>query len=281
MPYAELPVLSIYFERSGNGVPLLLLPGTNADLRRLPRWIDALCAHFDVLTLDQRGLGRSGKPPGPYSMSDYAADAAILMDHAGWLRAAVLGISFGGAVALHLALSRPERVARLALAGANPGGACAYPLHELEDVTPEQRAQVILELDKRRTREWQYANAARARALKDDIIARGFPLDLEDREARAGLRRQLAARAEHDVLAQLGELAMPVGLFAGRYDGLATLQAQHAMRDAISGATLELFEGGHGFLNEDPAAMPAVVRFLASIAAPTGNATRPSPMQRT
>jgi 3-oxoadipate enol-lactonase len=264
MPYAQCGDISLYHEFAGSGAKLLVIPGTNADLRRKPRWLDSLLAQrFAVLSYDQRGLGQSSKPERDYSMRDYAQDAAGLLDQVGWREARVLGISFGGAVAQQLALLYPERVTRLALACANPGGAYAYPLHALEAVEPEVRARAILELDSRRTAAWQAANAEKTQNLMNDILARGQPFDPNDTAARGGMRRQLEARRGHDVLARLHQLRMPTALFGGRYDGLGTVAAQQAMAAEIPGAILSLFEGGHGFLMEDPAALPAVAEFLA------------------
>jgi 3-oxoadipate enol-lactonase len=263
MPYALVADIRLYFEWAGSGPRLLLIPGTNADLRRKPRLLDGVLAgHFEVLSYDQRGLGRSGKPARTYTMADYAEDAALLMDHVGWDRALVLGVSFGGAVAQHLALRHPGRVTRLALACSNPGGSYAYPLEELEQLDPLGRARIILELDLRRTPAWQAANPDKAQAILTEIMARGRPFDGNDSEAPAGLRRQLEARTGHDVLASLKQLRMPTALFAGRYDGLGSVAAQNAMAAEIPGATLSLFEGGHGFLLEDPMALPAIADFL-------------------
>ena len=78
---------------------------------------------FDVVAHDQRGLGRTEIPPTPYTMADYAADAMALVDHVGWDRCRVVGISFGGMVAQEIAVTWPERVERLALLCTSPGGA--------------------------------------------------------------------------------------------------------------------------------------------------------------
>ncbi|MGC3981289.1 MAG: alpha/beta hydrolase [Steroidobacteraceae bacterium] len=264
MPFATIRDISVNYEMAGQGPRLLLIPGTNADLRRKPRLINGLLSQrFEVLTYDQRGLGQSGKPERSYTMDDYVEDAVALMDHVGWLDAVVLGVSFGGAVAMQLALKYPARVKRLALACSNPGGEFAYPLLELEDVAPEVRAQTILGLDLRRTPEWQAANAEKAQSIKNDIMMRGLPVDPNDSAARGGLRRQLEARKGHQVEGKLKQLSMPTALFGGRYDGLGTVAAQHAMAAEIPNSTVSLFEGGHGFLNEDPAALQAVATFLA------------------
>ena len=75
-------------------------------------------------------------------MADYAADALALLDHVGWDRARVVGVSFGGMVAQELAVTAPERVERLALLCTSPGGAggASYPLHELAALPEAERA---------------------------------------------------------------------------------------------------------------------------------------------
>src|SRR4029079_5734778 len=129
---------------------------------------------FDVVVHDQRGLGKSEIPAGPYSMADYAADAAALLDEVGWERARVVGVSFGGMVAQELAVTWPERVERLALLCTSPGGAggASYPLHELAHLTEDERNAKGLELlDARFTPEWLAAHPS-DRALADMMAAR-------------------------------------------------------------------------------------------------------------
>jgi pimeloyl-ACP methyl ester carboxylesterase len=112
--------------------------------------IDPYRARFEVLAHDQRGLGRSEIPTGPYSMNDYAADAVALLDFVGWSSCRVMGISFGGMVAQEFAVTAPHRVERLALGCTSPGGAgrSSYPLHELgplDDPTRSDRMLSILD----------------------------------------------------------------------------------------------------------------------------------------
>jgi hypothetical protein len=96
MAIAAVGDIDLYFEIHGNGPRVVLINGTGADLRQNPaRDRDLLARHHEVLMYDQRGLGRSGKPDRAYTMADYADDCAGLMDHVGWERAHVIGISFG------------------------------------------------------------------------------------------------------------------------------------------------------------------------------------------
>ena len=103
MPIAAVNGLSLYFERAGSGEPLLFISGTGGDLRNKPNQFDGpLGKAFDMISYDQRGLGRSDKPDRRYTMADYADDAAALMDSQGWDHAHVVGVSFGGMVAQEL-----------------------------------------------------------------------------------------------------------------------------------------------------------------------------------
>ena len=114
--------IDVHYERGGDGPPLLFCNGSGATLESSAPVIARFREHFDVVAHDQRGLGRTTIPPGPYTMADYAADAAALLDHVGWERCALVGISFGGMVAQELAVTWPERFARLALVCTSPGG---------------------------------------------------------------------------------------------------------------------------------------------------------------
>jgi 3-oxoadipate enol-lactonase len=85
MPRAAIGDIEIYYERQGEGPPLLFISGTGGDLRVKPNIFDGpFVKAFDVLAYDQRGLGQSSKPDAPYSMAGYGDDAARLMDHVGW-----------------------------------------------------------------------------------------------------------------------------------------------------------------------------------------------------
>ncbi|MGA7964784.1 MAG: alpha/beta hydrolase, partial [Gammaproteobacteria bacterium] len=117
MPFISVGDIRIYYEIQGKGPRLLVISGTGGDLRRKPSIFESpFAAHFEILAYDQRGLGRTDKPDIPYSMADYAADAAGLLDVVNWNGCSVLGISFGGMVAQDFAIRYPSRVKRMVLA---------------------------------------------------------------------------------------------------------------------------------------------------------------------
>ncbi|MCB2188204.1 MAG: alpha/beta hydrolase [Deltaproteobacteria bacterium] len=266
MPFANLGDLNFYYDIAGEGPRLLYLGLTGDDLRQSPNIFDSpLPRHFTVLALDQRGLGQSARPDWPYSMAGYADDAAGLLAAVGWPSARVLGVSFGGMVAQELALRHPEQVERLALACCSSGGfgGASYPLHELAGLTPAERARRMVELDdSRRDAAWQEAHPGEFQALVDRFLTR-WQVGAGEPGRAVGVRRQLEARQLHDTYNRLPEIKAPTLVCGGRYDLICPPDNLAALARSIPGAELQVFEGGHLFLQHDPVAYPEVIRFLA------------------
>ena len=263
MPTAQLGAIDLYYERAGEGPPLLFISGTGGDLRVKPNVFDGpMAKHFDLVAYDQRGLGRSAKPDVAYTMADYADDAAALMDHLGWESAPVIGLSFGGMVAQELVLRHPAKVERLVLGCTSPGGAggASYPFHAIQHLTGEARAKHLIPVsDTRRDEAWAKANPD----SYAQFVAMGAADPYAGEPGRAmGARRQLEARAGHDTWDRLGQIACPVLIAAGRYDGVALPKTQENLAGRIPGAQLQFFDGGHMFMIQDRAAMPAMIAFL-------------------
>mgnify|MGYP003627723612 FL=1 len=271
MPTVKLGDLEVYYERKAPEVtsgmpapaPLLFISGTASDLRNKPSAMDGpLPKHFDMVAYDQRGLGQTSKPDRPYTMTDYADDAAALMDALGWPTAHVVGVSFGGMVAQELALRHPARIRRLVLACTSPGGAggASYPLHEVQDMPPDARARHMLPImDTRLTAEWAAANPD----TYEQFIAMAKNDPYKDEKDRAmGARRQLEARAHHNTWDRLNAITCPTLLCGGKYDGQALPETQLKMMERLPNAELKMFEGGHMFMIQDRTAFPAMMNFL-------------------
>jgi pimeloyl-ACP methyl ester carboxylesterase len=262
VPEIDAGPLRIYYERRGSGPPLLFLNGSGATLASSGLLIDLFTDRFDVAAHDQRGLGRTSVPPGPYSMADYAADAVAVLDALGWATARVVGVSFGGMVAQELAVTFHDRVERLALVCTSPGGSSAsYPLHELAALDDAARAAMRpLLLDTRFTPEWLAAHPNDER-LAAMMAGRSDPQS--SGEQARGETEQLLARSRHDVLARLGSITCPTLVASGRYDGIAPVANGEAIAQRVPGAELRMYEGGHAFFVQDPTALPEIIEFLA------------------
>jgi 3-oxoadipate enol-lactonase len=261
MPFSDANGASLYYELLGSGERLLCISGTGGDLRQQPRMDGPLAESFEVLAYDQRGLGQSSVPAWPYAMADFADDAAALLEAVGWDDSLVLGVSFGGMVAQEVAIRHPERVRRLVLACTSAGGSggASYPLHELAELSPKERSDVRMELiDTRWDETWRRANPEMVQ-----LLGARLGLEGDDGTPDPGLTNQLAARAGHDTADRLGSITCPTLVCGGRFDGIAPPANSEFLARAIPGARLEMFDGGHGFFMQDPAALPAIIAFLA------------------
>lgn len=146
MPLATLPSgLRLAYETRGRGEALLLIAGLGRDRRMWDAQAAGLSDRLRVVTFDNRGVGESDKPAGPYTAAMMAEDAAGLLDVLEIPAAHVAGASLGGLIAQELALSRPERVLRLALLCTHPGQPLCVPMSQdaLAAIVPDPNADPL------------------------------------------------------------------------------------------------------------------------------------------
>jgi 3-oxoadipate enol-lactonase len=259
--------LDVCVEVHGSGPRVLLISGTGADLRADPNRANhpLVQAGFTVAMYDQRGLGRTTKPDSEYSMAMYADDAAGLLDALAWPTAHVMGISFGGMVAQHVVLRHSDRVNRLVLACTSSGGAggSSFDLLAIHDLDPVERQKIALSVMDTRN---DMAVDPPVFAPGLEPIVRGMAamalLDADDPSKAMGARRQLEARAPHDVWTELPSVRARTLVVGGRFDQQASPENVANLASRISGAQLTMFDGGHLFLVQDPNAWPTIASFL-------------------
>ena len=128
MPFAKTNGIALHYEVQGTGTPLVLLPGLGYPAWQWHRMAPLLAEHLQVIMPDNRGVGLSDKPPGPYTASLLAADTVGLLDALDLEQAVVMGHSMGGFIAQALALEYPQRVSKLILASTTFGGPRHVPI---------------------------------------------------------------------------------------------------------------------------------------------------------
>jgi len=261
MPVDHVNGVDLYWERTGSGPRLLFCNGSGQSLRTAQPVIDSFTRKFELLTWDYRGLGRSAPLTGAYAMADLVADAACLLDLAGWRSCRIFGVSFGGMVAQEFAVTYPERVQRLVLACTSAGGdgGSSYPLQQLRELAPQERIAVQRKLtDSRWDEHWLETHPM------DRVLARSVSAGQDQREVDpAGYKFQLDARAGHDVWDRLGAIDCPVLVGYGEYDQIAPAKNSAAIASRIPGAELRGYDGGHLFMIQDAAALPEFHAFLS------------------
>jgi pimeloyl-ACP methyl ester carboxylesterase len=190
MPGLRINGITLHYESTGQGQPVLFIHGLGSSGRDWSEQTAFFARHFRVVTLDLRGHGQSDKPPGPYSMPLFASDTARLLAELGLAPAHVVGISLGGMVALQLAADAPAAVRSLVIVNAAP----EFVVHTLKE-----RWQLMLRL--------LIVRLLGMRKLGEVLGRRLFP-----KAGQAGLRQLFAARwAENDPRAYLAALRAMVG----------------------------------------------------------------------
>ena len=266
MPLIKVNGLKLNYQRIGNGEPMLILGGTGWDLRQRPNPMGSeLADQFELVCFDQRGMGQSDKPEGPYSIFDYASDAVALIETLGWKKAHIVGYSFGGMVAQELAIGWPERVNRLVLAATTSGGdgGSSYPIDKLVGLDPYDRAKQGLEIaDLRFTKQWQAEHPAEASERLENRIKKQAEY-ISEPGMRDGMMAQLGARSRHNAYDRLGEITAPTLVLAGQFDGQAPMASQKALKNQIPMAEIKILNGSHGFIYEGDAVFAEIAKFCS------------------
>lgn len=222
--------------------------------------IDGLAERFRLLWFDNRGIGDSSVPPGPYTSRALAEDVIALVADAGIARAHVVGTSLGGMVAQELALAAPDRVDRLVLVCTTPGGELAHPLPEVTQrliaEMPSMEPLVALERAVRNALGGDAPEELVQRILEHRVAAPPDP---------AGWQAQAAAGATHDAGERLEGIAQPTLVVHGTADVVVDPRNAAVLAEHLPDARVVEFEGaGHLLFWEQPDRFVRVVTdFLA------------------
>jgi len=116
MPIANVNGVNLDYKVEGQGEPLIMISGGGANKSAWRYQTREFKKYYRTITFDNRGVGKSDKPAGPYTMKMMADDTISLMDNLSVEKAHVIGESAGGMTAQELAINYPERVNKLVLA---------------------------------------------------------------------------------------------------------------------------------------------------------------------
>lgn len=244
---------------AGEGAPVVLLHGITRNVEK--DWIEtglleALSAGFQVLALDQRGHGRSGKPPGPADYGlDMVRDVVRFLDHRGLEDAHIVGYSMGGSIALKLLVEHPRRVRSVALlaTGGVRGPGDLEPFLAL--AASLEAGQGIRALIPRIWPVGQTPSAEQIEAINAETMARNDPAALA-----AAARGYAAWRVETE---QLNRVRKPVLAVVGSADTAAF--RVEGLEAVLPGLAVRTIPGAdHVGLLREPQLVAAMHEFLAA-----------------
>jgi 3-oxoadipate enol-lactonase len=271
MPFADNQGTRIYWDEQGTDeqgmgeqgtrAPVLLIMGLGYPCSMWHRTRPVLSASYRTIAFDNRGVGRSDVPPGPYSIAGMASDAAAVLDACGIPTAHVFGVSMGGMIAQEFALQYPSRVQSLILGCTAAGGPNAH--------RAEPAALEMLRATSQMSRE--QATEAAIPFIYDPATPR--PLIDEDTAQRrpwlpnrAGYLAQLQAILGWESFSRLPRITAPTLVIHGKTDRLVPPGNGETIAARIPGAKLVLLErAGHLFsTDQTQAAHQPILEFLSS-----------------
>jgi len=261
MPHVDIGGLRLFYETVGEaGTPVVLVMGLGMPGRAWGLQVGALAATHRVLFFDHRGVGRSDVPEGVYHIEDMAADVLGLIDHLGFRRVHLAGISMGSMVALEVALTARERgqyrdrIRSLALLSGTAGGGLWWfpPTREALRYSPRVffgrgvvRYEALLH---------QLLSPEGFRRVDREALRPLMEEHMPEFVAPAAILGQLAAAFLYDARDRLGHLAgLPTLIVQPGQDILIPPIESEKLAAGIPGARLlSLPDCGHGIPLEYP-----------------------------
>ena len=267
--FVEVNGAKLYFERAGDGQPLVMIHAGIADCRMWDHEFTALADSCQTLRFDMRGYGRSLPAAGEFNIQD---DLEALLAELDLPAPFILmGCSMGGGLALEFALAQPERVSALILVGSDPRGFegdAAWPddlIAQSEAAFEQGKVDEVAELG---MRIW-FDGVGRSRDDVDPgIRAKAFDMARQVAEHElSGIGEHKRKTAEVPPAQRLTELTMPALVIIGENDLPYLHQAADYMAEQLPRARkLILPNAAHLPNMEHPALFEASIReFLAGV----------------
>ncbi len=262
MPKILVNGINIQYYVEGKGTTLVLISGLGYPAWQWRRMLPFLTRHLQVITFDNRGVGETDKPVGPYTAGLLAADTAGLLDALGIESAVVMGHSMGGFIAQELALSFPSKVSKLVLSSTNFGGPHHAP------VTPEAMLVLSDMTSDPLTRFKNGLVVSTAPGFADlhpEIIREWLewrisnPLDVGGYQAQMAIGLALIP-AEASFENKLPDIKVPTLILFGAYDKVVPPANADLLASKIPGSKVVILpDAGHFFPMEVPEAASQVV----------------------
>lgn len=252
MPTAKINGIDINYRIDGDantGETIVLINGLADDLEswgfQIPAFVDA---GFKVLSFDNRGIGQSDRPAGPYSSKMMADDAKALVDHLGITNFHLMGVSMGGMISQEYALAYPDDLKSVTFACtyAKPDPFCLNMFAMWGDLAQKIDVPFVM----RDVALWAFTGPF-FEDRPDDAAEFADAMAQLDMGVAPYLA-QLAVIQNHDTMDRIGALKVPTMVLAGEEDILIPVRLSRRLHDAISGAEWATVPGGHACLWETP-----------------------------
>jgi 3-oxoadipate enol-lactonase len=264
MPTAAVEGIEINYRIEGEGPEtLVLVNGLADDLETWGYQVPAfVAAGYRVLIFDNRGIGRTSKPPGPYTTAMFASDTKALVDHLGITSFHLLGVSMGGMIAQEYAIAHPAdlRSVTLACTYAAPGPFCSRMFNLWAEMAAVMGVPAVM----RDVTLWAFTTEF-FETRGDELAEFETAMRFIDQPVPTYLA-QLNSIQTHDATERLGAVQVPTLVLAGVQDILIPVELSRRLHSLVPGAAWATTRGGHACLWEHPDPFNnTVLEFLSSV----------------
>ena len=250
MPIAHVNDVDLNYLLEGEGdQTVVLVNGLADDLVSWDFQVPALLeAGLRVLRFDNRGIGESDTPAGPYTSRMLADDAKGLVDQLGITDFHLMGVSMGGMIAQEYALAYGGDLRSLTLACtyAAPGEFCSRMFAMWADLAAAMGVPFVM----RDVSLWAFTvpffEQRTSDAVEFEDAMAALPMTL------AAYLSQLNVIQQHDTTDRLAEISVPTLVLAGEEDILIPVRLSRRLHEGITGARWQSVPGGHACLWESP-----------------------------
>lgn len=259
MAFLEFEGKQVYYEIHGEGEPLLILNGIMMSTASWKAFVPDFSRHNTVILVDFLDQGQSSRMTEPYTHAIQVRLLAALVDALPFERVSVMGISYGGEVAIQFAIHHPEKVKRLVLA--NTAGRTSGWLRKIGDGWNEVAKQGDGYAYYLTTIPVIYSTAFFEREAawmdrREDTLTAYFGRE----DVRAALIRLTDSSRDYNYMDRLGEITCPTLIISASEDVLVPPTEQILLHEAIAGSSYVTINGsGHASMYESPAAFTAIV----------------------
>jgi pimeloyl-ACP methyl ester carboxylesterase len=242
LPEVRTNGISMYYELRGEGPPLVLVGGLGCEGAFWDGHVEAYERDFECVIPDNRGAGRSSKPPGPYTTGMMADDTIGLMEALDLGPAHVAGISMGGTIAQETAIRRPDLVRSLVLTSTWPKTEpfTARIFEGFKWLARHAEPRTVLRV----IQTWLFTSAYAATHLDDILEMERRALESPHPMPPEAFAAQCDACIAHDALARLAGVTAPTLVTSGRRDLLTPLRSAEAIAARVPDSELVVFEEG-------------------------------------
>ena len=253
VPSVKVNEVEMAYRVRGSGDPVVLIGGFTMVKESWGLQVQGLAKHFQVITLDNRGVGETRIPDGPFTISDMAADTVGLMDALDIDAAHVFGVSMGGLISQMLALDHPDRVRKVVLGCTTHGGRHAVrPTQEV--MRAQGRATDPTVPVETAVRNWvPIMFSERFMGEEPDRLEAFIRFSIQNWPTPEGAVGQTRALSVFNARRRLGEIRCPVLAITGSEDRMMPPENARLLAEGIPGAVHYVVDGaGHGFFFEKP-----------------------------